>query len=176
MTTCVWFTCPRDYHKLSESVARVRLLDPDARCVAVVEPHDTPPEGIEHLECIVRAFGRGSHLDGPDAVRGVARTLAQFDGDLVVKLDSDMIVARAFWHDGPALFQRANGSYVGLYALPPCALDPVARCIDDTPHPGPHEAIAVCFRAVVAMHTLRITFTHHRLPAGVFLPDIVRCI
>lgn len=173
MTTCVWFSCPRDYPKLYRSLARVRLLDPEACCVVVINETDEPPEGVEFLR---REFDRGVHLNIESAVRGVARTLSQFAGDMVVKLDSDMIPARAFWLDGPTVFQRANGFYVGTYALPPRVLAVVQRCIEDTPKPGPHEAIAICFRAVVLLHGFEIPFTHHRLPQGQTLPPEITCL
>lgn len=173
MTTCVWFSFPRDYPKLYQSLARVRLLDPEACCVVVIDGTDDPPEGVEFLR---REFDRGVHLSTEDSVRGVSRTLSQFTGDMVVKLDSDMIPARAFWLDGPTVFQRSNGSYVGTYALPPRVLAVVQQCIADTQKPGPHEAIAICFRAVVLLHGFEIPFTHHRLPQGQILPPEITCI
>ena len=173
MTTCVWFTCERDYHKLAQSVARVRQLDPSARCVAIIDEHDTPPEGIVHYR---RSFDRGVHLNTVGSVFGVAAVLYEFDGDLVVKLDSDMIVERAFWLEGPTLFQRANGFYVGAYAIPPRVLAGVWRSIASTPNTGPHEAIAICFRAAAIMHGFEIPFRHEHLPAGRLLPEDFTCI
>jgi hypothetical protein len=173
MTTCVWFSCVRDYPKLYQSLARVRLLDPEARCVVVIDGTDEAPEGVEFLR---REFDRGVHLSTESSVRGVTRTLSQFAGDMVVKLDSDMLPARAFWLGGPTVFQRANGSYVGTYALPPRVLTAVQRCITNTPNPGPHEAIAICFRAVTLLHGFEIPFTHHRLPQGQTLPPEITCL
>lgn len=173
MTTCVWFTCGRDYPKLARSVERVRQLDPEACCVAVIDEHDTPPEGIPYLR---RSFDRGVHLNTEESVRGVASALCEFDGDLVVKLDSDMLLERAFWLDGPTLFQRSNGFYVGAYALPPRVLAGVWRGIASAMHTGPHEAIAICFRAAAIMHGLEMPFRHEFLPAGQLLPEDFICI
>jgi len=173
MTTCVWFTCERDYHKLAQSVARVRQLDPSAHCVAVIDEHDTPPEGIVHRR---RTFDRGVHLNTVGSVFGVAGALSEFDGDMVVKLDSDMLVERAFWLEGPTLFQRANGFYVGAYALPPRVLAGVWRGITKAMHTGPHEAIAICSRATSIMHGFDMPFRHEFLPTGQLLPEDFTCI
>ena len=107
---------------------------------------------------------------------GVAGALSEFDGDMVVKLDSDMLVGRAFWLEGPTLFQRANGFYVGAYAIPPRVLAGVWRSIANTPNTGPHEAIAICFRAAAIMHGFEIPFRHEHLPAGRLLPEDFTCI
>jgi hypothetical protein len=173
MTTCVWFTFPRDYEKLSESVARVRLLDPDALCLAVIPQEVDPPTGIDYVR---RSFDRGSHLNGEAAIRGVARTLAQVTGDLVVKLDSDMIPARAYWLDGPTVFQRWNGSFVGTYALPPRVFDVVNRCIERVQNPGTEEASAICFRAIVALNAFELPYVHYRLGRENMLPPEIHCI
>jgi hypothetical protein len=171
-TAIVWFSYPPDYAKLALSVARCRQLDPLARLFAVIESEHKAPK-IEGVEVMIRDFSRGTHLDGREAVHGVAKTLAGIDAELIVKIDSDMVPSRAFWKDGPAVFQRANNFHVGLYALPSSVLKIVLRCLRDQPNPGPHEAIAICNRAVVAMHALGIPFGHHRLPAGEFFPEVL---
>lgn len=171
-TALVWFSYPPDYAKLALSVARCRELDPAAGCFVVIESHHEAPD-IDGVEVIRRDFSRGFHLDGQAAVHGVAQTLASIAADMVVKIDSDMIPRRAFWQDGPTVFQRFNNFYVGLYALPSHILRIVARCLEDQPNPGPHEAIAIAGRAVTASHARGEKINHHRLPMGEFIPDIL---
>lgn len=172
MTAAVWFSHPPDYGKLALSVARVRELDPSARLIVCIESsHDEP--AIDGVEVIRRDFSRGFHLDGAEAVHGVAQTLASIDADLIVKIDSDMIPRRAFWLTGPTVFQRFNNFYVGLYAIPRHILQIVARCLQDQPNPGPHEAIAIAGRAVTASHARGEPINHIRLPQGVFIPEIL---
>jgi len=172
MTALVWFSHPPDFAKLALSVARCRELDPSARCIVVIESHHDSPS-IDGVEIIRADFARGFHLDGREAVHGVARTLASIDADLIVKIDSDMILSRAFWHDGPTVFQRFNNFYVGLYALPKHILQIIVRCLEDQPNPGPHEAMAIAGRAVTASHARGEKINHHRTPQGVFFPDII---
>lgn len=172
MTAIVWFSHPPDYAKLSASVARVRELDPAAGLIVVIESHHEAPT-LDGVEIIRRDFSRGFHLDGVEAVHGVAQTLASIDAEMIVKIDSDMVPKAAFWLDGPTVFQRWNNFYVGLYALPSRVLRIVLRCLMDQPNPGNHEAIAICSRAVVACHALGIPINHHRLSKGEFIPEIL---
>lgn len=172
MTTILWFTHPPDYDKLALSVQAARELDSSAKLVACIEPsHEVP--SIGGLEIIRRAFNRGFHLDGIEAVHGVAKTLAEIPEGLVVKMDSDMIPRRAFWKDGSTVFQRWNNFYVGVYALPSHILRIVARCLEDQPNPGPHEAIAIAGRAVTASHARGEPINHIRLAQGAIIPDVL---
>lgn len=172
MTAVVWFSHPPDYGKLALSVVRVRELDPLARLhVCIESSHDAP--ALEGIEVIRRDFNRGTHLDGAEAVHGVAQTLASIESDIVVKIDSDMILKRPFWLAGPTVWQRWNNFYVGLYALPRHILRIVVKCLEGQPSPGPHEAIAIAGRAVTASIARGEQINHIRMPHGVFIPEIL---
>lgn len=172
MTALVWFSYPPDFDKLALSIQRCRKLDQTARLVVVLESHHAEPT-IDGLEIVRRDFDRGFHLNGINAVHGVAQALAGIDADLVVKIDSDMMPNRAFWLEGPTVFQRFNNFYVGLYALPRHILKIVCRCLEDQPNPGTHEAIAIAGRAVTASHARGEKINHIRLPQGQFTPQVL---
>ena len=171
MTALVWFSHPPDYAKLAQSMEHCATLDPEARRIVVIETSHARPE--VDAEILTRDFSRGRHLDGEDAVRGVADTLAEIDADLVVKIDSDMLPSRAFWLDGPAVFQRFNNSFVGLYALPKVAFPTICECITEQPKPGHHEAQAIASRGLVICRTLGIPISLTRTPEGVYFPEIL---
>lgn len=168
MTTVVWFSFPRDYGKLARSVASVRRHDPAARVVLAIPEGDEAPDVPGEIHRT--AFHRGQHLNGPECVAGVAKTLGSQAGELVVKLDSDMEVVEPFWLDGPAVFRRCPGPYVGAYALPARVLRRVWESMEAVPHEGGHEALAICRRALAVDGSVRVLEAH-----GV-LPDCLRWI
>jgi hypothetical protein len=171
MNALVWFSHPPDYAKLAGSVEHCRKLDPSARRIVVIESaHESPDVDAE---IVTRDFSRGRHLDGEEAVRGVAATLAEVDADLVVKIDSDMLPSRAFWLDGATVFQRFNNSFVGLYALPKVAFPIIRQCIAEQPKPGHHEAQAIASRGLIICRTLSIPINLTRTPEGVYFPEVL---
>jgi hypothetical protein len=171
MNALVWFSHPPDYAKLAESVEHCRKLDPSARRIVVIESaHESPDVDAE---IITRDFSRGFHLNGEEAVRGVAATLAEIDGDLIIKIDSDMMPSRAFWLHGATVFQRFNNSFVGLYALPKVAFPIIRHCIAEQPKPGHHEAQAIASRGLIICRTLSIPINLTRTPEGVYFPEVL---
>ena len=164
-TACVWFSCPRDYGKLRQSVARVAQLDPSARLVVVVSHGDDHPV-IEGVEVVWTGFDRGRHLTGQECVVGVAETLAAVEAEMVVKLDSDMILGEAFWKDGPTFFLRRNASFLGLYAVERSALAAVAATIRHLPMTGVNEANTIGERAVIATNAQGKGCTLVRMSGG----------
>jgi hypothetical protein len=171
MNALVWFSHPPDYAKLAESIEHCRKLDPSARRIVVIESAHERPE--VDAEIITRDFSRGFHLNGEEAVRGVAATLAEIDADLVVKIDSDMMPSRAFWLDGATVFQRFNNSFVGLYALPRVAFPVICQLIAEQPKPGHHEAQAIASRGLTICRALGIPINLTRTPEGVYFPEIL---
>ena len=171
MNALVWFSHPPDYAKLALSVAHCAALDPSARRIVVIESAHARPD--VPAEIITRDFSRGTHLDGEDAVRGVAATLAAIDADVVVKIDSDMMPARAFWKDGAAVFQRFNNWFVGIYALPRQVFPVILRCLAEQPAPGHHEAQAIASRGLIICRALDIPVSLTRTPKGVFFPEVL---
>lgn len=171
MTALVWFSHPPDYAKLARSIDHCAKLDPTARRIVVIESrHEKPKVDAEIIE---KNFDRGLHLNGEDAVRGVAATLAGIDADLVVKIDSDMMPRVAFWLSGAAVFQRFNNFFVGLYALPKQAFPAILQCIAEQPAPGHHEAQAIASRGLIVCRALGIPIKLTRTPKGVYFPDIL---
>lgn len=171
MNALVWFSHPPDYAKLAESIEHCRKLDQSARRIVVIESAHVRPD--VDAEIITRDFSRGRHLDGEEAVRRVAATLAEIDADLIVKIDSDMLPSRAFWLDGPAVFQRFNNSFVGLYALPKVVFPIICQCIAEQPKPGHHEAQAIASRGLIICRSLGIPITLTRTPEGVYFPEVL---
>lgn len=146
MTAFIWFTCPVHYGMLERSVASVRQHGGDMLLYACISESD-PDHGIQGVSTIRRTFDRGWHLDGKAATIGVAETLATIDADLVVKIDSDMILGIPFWRSGPVVFRRCNKSFVGLYALTGQFAASLPQWLATDPPNIHHEANAICRHA-----------------------------
>ena len=170
MTACVWFSYAPDFPHLRKSVSRVRELDPKVSVVVALHHGEADP-GIPGAKIVRTGFDRGVHLDGPEVAQGVAEVLAGEWSDLVVKIDSDMMLKRAFWQDGPRVFRRRNQSFVGLYALPLPVPQQVARTFRTLPDRCHHEAIAICSRAQLLAAANSIPLTTEQLDG--FTPDFV---
>jgi hypothetical protein len=117
----VWFSHPPHYPALAASAAALQRLCSDAKTALVIRPEDPPP--TTHFDIIIRDdFPRNEHLTGTEATHGIIRILAQIaaqnPAEIIVKIDSDMILRAPFWGTTGRVYRRPNGSIVGLYAVP----------------------------------------------------------
>jgi hypothetical protein len=139
----IWFSFPRDYGKLAESIQSVKTLEPRAAFfVAVDSAHEPPP--IEGVEIIRTDFQRGTHLDGKSATLGVAETLESLAAaETIVKVDSDTVILKQFWKSGPVVFQRMNKSFCGIYAIPGIVAEGLVEKVQSERFRH-HEGNAIC--------------------------------
>ena len=156
MIAFVWFTCPKDYAVLAQSVASVRALESECRIVTVISNGDPCPE-IAVDQTIWTDFDRGFHLNGIAATLGVADTLAKVArsvADLIVKIDSDMRITEPFWRHGGCVHKRHNGTYMGLYCIPAAIARQLPELIKGQASKH-HEAITISKAALAASDSMR---------------------
>jgi hypothetical protein len=147
----VWFSYPPHYAALAKSVESVMRVCPHAKTAVVLRHEDPPPS--HSFNIIIRDdFPRNEHLTGTPATHGIIQVLAQIaatnPSDIILKIDSDMILQSDFWGTTGRVYRRMNGSIVGVYAIPAKVLLSLPAKIVTGLRNMPKEAITIGRHAI----------------------------